>query len=157
MEEKQEFKKVDRKKVDSKIVYKKPVPKDAKPIYPILKNGLYECEYLGTFEEIRDNIKYFSHRWKEVTTSKWVSEISNTAFTPQSKLHKIFEALDIEVKEGQEVDFSQLIGKRCQLYLVREERTKTKTGEKFMVNTIKDHVKLEKPVSTQKGQSTLSP
>lgn len=140
------------KKVERKIVYKKPnLDKKEKFVPPLLDEGMYECEYLSTTEMQEDGMKWYEHKWRELTTNKWLTERSNTEFTPKSKLHIIFNALGFNLADGDPVDLTDLIGKRCNLVIKIAERTK-KTGEKFQVNIISDHVRIKSsPV-----QSTLS-
>lgn len=146
--------KMEVKKVDRKIVYKKPEVKK-KFERTVLEPGSYVCEYLETKEVLKNDQKYYEHKWREITTNNWLKQKSATEFTPNSVLHKIFYALGFDLKEGQELNFTDLIGKKCKLLLTVKENTNKETGEKFSYNVIIDHIRMEQPQQSKPVQSNL--
>ena len=109
--------------------------------YEILEEGTYECEYVGTAEKVstQDGGKYFSHKWKVINDSEdpqYIFENSSTTLSPKSKLGDIFKACDFKVAEGATLNLKDLVGKKCQLYVVV-----TPDGK---YNSVKTHIPLKK-------------
>lgn len=149
-----EKKKIEVKKVDRKIVYRKPEVKK-KFERTILKPGTYVCEYLKTLEVTRNGETSYTHRWKEVTTSNWITGKSATEFTPDSVLHKIFYALGFDLKEGDEINFQDLVGRKCELLISVAKNVNKEDGKEFTYNVIKDYIRLEPNQQSKPAQSTL--
>lgn len=149
-----EKKKIEVKKVDRKIVYRKPEVKK-KFERTVLKPGNYVCEYLKTLQVTKNGETYYTHRWKEVNTSNWITGRSATDLTPNSVLHKIFYALGFDLQEGDELNFQDLIGKRCELLLSVEKNVRKEDGKEFTYNVIKDYIRIEQSEPSKPAQSTL--
>jgi len=107
--------------------------------YEILEEGTYECEYVGTAKKVstQDGGEYFSHKWKVADEEdQFIFENSSMTLSPKSKLGDIFKACGFKVEEGAKLNLKDLVGKKCQLYVIV-----TPDGK---YNAVKTHIPMKK-------------
>jgi hypothetical protein len=113
-----------------------------------LEPGTYVFVYVGTKKGIGEKGEYLIHKWEEVETGTWVTEVSSLKVSPKSKLWDIFAACGVPVSVGKPANIKDLIGKSCMIQVQQD-------GEYMKVKT---HMALPKQKEAAKtGGQTSAP
>ena len=101
-----------------------------------IEPGIYECECTRTWAETLENPQYGNGDVIKIKLELDVADddgetveleaMANRKLTPMSKLWSWFEAFNVPVSVGDELDTDQMVGKRCQVE-VGERKTERGT------------------------------
>jgi len=104
--------------------------------YAPLEEGVYTLRYMDTKYEAEGQYgPHFIHRWEEVESGKWVTDVSSLTLSEDSKLYSIFKACGFELTPGGKMNIKDLVGKECMALLI----VKTKGDATF--NKVKSYTK----------------
>lgn len=110
--------------------------------YPILPAGLYRAVYAGTQKRSNEEGSYYRHKWIMLNegkeTDRFIFENSSLSLSSKSKLGEMFKACGHELKLGELLNISWLVGKVCDLYVEIDDKG---------YNRIKNHIPIKSPDS----------